>query len=146
MNQWKIGNVKVSRVIEMEVPWDGTIILPDATPETLMKDRDWLHPTFIDDAGKIRVSIHAFVIESHGKRVIVDTCVGNDKVRSMPDFSGLHLPFLESLKSAGCDRESIDHVVCTHLHLDHVGWNTMLKDGKWVPTFPKAKYLVGGTE
>lgn len=146
MNQWKIGNVKVTRVIEMEVPWDGTIILPDGTPEALMKDRDWLYPTFIDDAGKIRVSIHAFVIESLGKRVIVDTCVGNDKVRSMPDFSGLRLPFLESLKAAGCDRESIDHVVCTHLHLDHVGWNTMLKDGKWVATFPKAQYLVGGTE
>jgi len=92
------------------------------------------------------MSIHALVIESMGKRIVVDTCIGNDKVRSNPEWSKLQLPFLNNLQEIGCPRESIDRVVCTHLHVDHVGWNTMLKGGKWVPTFPTAKYLIGGTE
>jgi glyoxylase-like metal-dependent hydrolase (beta-lactamase superfamily II) len=86
------------------------------------------------------------VLESKGKRIIVDTCIGNDKVRTNPEWSKLKLPFLQDLKAAGHACETIDHVVCTHLHVDHVGWNTMLKDGKWVATFTKAKYLIGGTE
>jgi glyoxylase-like metal-dependent hydrolase (beta-lactamase superfamily II) len=86
------------------------------------------------------------VIESQGKRIIVDTCIGNDKVRSNPEWNKLQLPFLQDLQKIGCSREAVDRVICTHLHIDHVGWNTMLKDGKWVPTFPNAKYLIGGTE
>jgi glyoxylase-like metal-dependent hydrolase (beta-lactamase superfamily II) len=86
------------------------------------------------------------VIESQGKRIIVDTCIGNDKVRSNPVWSNLKLPFLSDLEKAGHRADQIDRVVCTHLHVDHVGWNTTLKNGKWVPTFPNARYLIGGTE
>jgi glyoxylase-like metal-dependent hydrolase (beta-lactamase superfamily II) len=147
MNQWKIGNVKVSRVVESEVAWDGAQLLPNATPENLHKERDWLYPAFTDDSGKIKLSIHALVIESMNKRIIVDTCVGNDKVRpAFPDWNKMHLPFLTDLSKAGYSCEAIDHVLCTHLHIDHVGWNTTLKDGKWVATFPHARYLIGGTE
>jgi glyoxylase-like metal-dependent hydrolase (beta-lactamase superfamily II) len=145
MNQWKIGDVKVTRVIESEAPWPGTWLLPDATYENVQKE-SWLLPHFTDEKGKLRMAIHALVIESKGKRIIVDTCIGNDKVRSNPAWSKLQLPFLQDLKKAGYDRESIDRVVCTHLHVDHVGWNTMLKDGKWVATFPNARYIIGGTE
>jgi len=146
MSQWQIGEVRVTRVVESAESWDGTILLPNATPENLKRESDWLYPTFCDQVGRLRMSIHAFVIDSQGQRIIVDTCVGNDKVRSHPAWNRQQLPFLENLQTVGCPRESIDRVVCTHLHVDHVGWNTMLRDGKWVATFPRATYLIGGTE
>ena len=146
MNRWKIGEVSITRVIESEAPWDGTLLLPEATAANVRKERDWLHPTFTDDAGLLRMSIHAFVIESRGKRIVVDTCIGNDKERPIPEWNRQQWPFLANLEQAGYPRESVDLVLCTHLHVDHVGWNTMLRGGKWVPTFPNATYLIGGTE
>ena len=146
MNTWKIGDVKISRIVESEAPWPGTFILPNATEENVRKEKDWLYPIFTDEKGKTRMSIHALILESQGKKIIVDTCIGNDKVRSNPEWSKLKLPFLKNLEEIGCPRESIDRIICTHLHVDHVGWNTMLKNDKWVPTFPNAKYLIGGTE
>jgi glyoxylase-like metal-dependent hydrolase (beta-lactamase superfamily II) len=146
MSQWKIGEVKITRLIESEGAWPGYFLLPDATQENMKKEADWLYPQFIDEKGKLVMSIHALVIESQGKRIIVDTCIGNDKVRSNPMWNKLRLPFLDDLKRAGCPREAIDAVVCTHLHVDHVGWNTTLVDGKWMPTFPNARYLIGGIE
>ena len=146
MSQFNIGDVKISRIVESEGPWDGTFILPDATRENVRKEADWLYPTFSDEGGKLRMSIHSIVIESQGKRIIVDTCIGNDKVRSNPAWNKLQLPYLQDLQKLGHTREAINNVICTHLHIDHVGWNTMLKDGKWVATFPNARYLVGGTE
>ena len=146
MNRWKIGEVSITRVIESEAPWDGTLLLPEATAANVRKERDWLHPTFTDDAGLLRMSIHAFVIESRGKRIVVDTCIGNDKERPIPEWNRQQWPFLANLEKAGYPRESVDLVLCTHLHVDHVGWNTMLRGGRWVPTFPNATYLIGGTE
>ena len=146
MNRWKIGEVSITRVIESEAPWDGTLLLPEATAANVRKERDWLHPTFTDDAGWLRMSIHAFVIESRGKRIVVDTCIGNDKERPIPEWNRKQWPFLANLEQAGYPRESVDLVLCTHLHVDHVGWNTMLRGGRWVPTFPNATYLIGGTE
>ena len=145
--QWKIGNVKVTRVIESEALWPATRLLPDATPEQLAKDADWLAPRFIDDKGNIKLSVHTLLVESQGKKIIVDTCIGNDKGRSMfPEWDHQNLPFLDRIASAGCPHDKIDRVVCTHLHVDHVGWNTMLEKGKWVPTFKNARYVLGGTE
>ena len=146
MNRWKIGEVSITRVIESEAPWDGTLLLPEATAANVRKERDWLHPTFTDDAGLLRMSIHAFVIASRGKRIVVDTCIGNDKERPIPEWNRQQWPFLANLEKAGYARESVDMVLCTHLHVDHVGWNTMLRGGTWVPTFPNATYLIGGTE
>jgi len=146
MHTWNVGDVRITRVLESEGPWDGAILLPDATAQNVERERDWLYPAFSDAAGRLRISIHAFVIESKGIRLIVDTCIGNDKVRPQREWNKLQLPFLDDLCEAGYPRESIDRVVCTHLHVDHVGWNTMLKDGKWVATFPNATYLLGGTE
>jgi glyoxylase-like metal-dependent hydrolase (beta-lactamase superfamily II) len=146
VNQWKIGDVKITRVVESEGPWDGTFILPNGTAENVKKESDWLYPAFSDENGKLRMVIQALVIESQGKRIIVDTCIGNDKVRSNPEWNKLQLPFLQDLQKIACSREAIDRVICTHLHIDHVGWNTTLENDKWVPTFPNAKYLIGGTE
>ena len=86
------------------------------------------------------------LVEAPGLRLVVDTCVGNDKPRHALGGNALATPFLQHMADAGWTRDSVDTVVCTHLHVDHVGWNTMLEDGKWVPTFPKAKYLFGKTE
>ena len=93
------------------------------------------------------MSIHALVVETPRRRIIVDTCLGNDKEgRRIPGWNRLQTQFLADLAAAGYPRETIDTVVCTHLHVDHVGWNTMLRDGKWLPTFPRARYLMGRTE
>ena len=78
--------------------------------------------------------------------VLVDTCVGNDKPRQNPGWHMLQTDFLDRLVAAGCPPESVDLVLCTHLHVDHVGWNTMLAEGRWVPTFPRARYLFGRVE
>ncbi len=101
VNQWKIGDVKITRVVESEGPWDGTFILPNGTAENVQKESDWLYPIFSDENGKIRMAIQALVIESQGKRIIVDTCIGNDKVRSNPEWNKLQLPFLQDLQKIG---------------------------------------------
>ena len=145
MNRWKVGDVTITRVVEAEELWDGTLLLPGATADAVKKERG-LFPAFTTEEGQFRLSIHAFILESQGKRIIVDTCVGNDKSRSIPQWDHLHGPFPERLIEAGHPREAIDRVICTHLHLDHVGWNTMLVNDKWTATFPNAKYLVHGTE
>jgi glyoxylase-like metal-dependent hydrolase (beta-lactamase superfamily II) len=145
MQRWKIGDTVVTRVVELEMASPGTFVLPDAAPENLAAI-PWLRPHFVNDAGEVVMSIHALVIESRGRRILVDTCLGNDKQRSIPDWNLRQGPFLDDLRKAGFPRESIDTVVCTHLHVDHVGWNTMLVDGKWVPTFPNARYLMGRVE
>ncbi|MFZ0889768.1 MAG: MBL fold metallo-hydrolase [Candidatus Binataceae bacterium] len=146
MDSWQIGDVKITRIVEIETPTRGDFLFPQASKESIKREADWLFPTFTDETGKLKMSIHALVIESEGKRILVDTCIGNDKLRSNPAWNQLKLPFLKNLARAGDSRESIDRVVCTHLHVDHVGWNTMLAAGKWVPTFPNARYVIGGIE
>lgn len=145
MNQWQIGNVKITRVIEMEVAGGTKFILPQATPERIL-DMPWLIPHFADSEGKLVMSIHALVVETLNNKMIIDTCIGNDKQRSIPTWTNLKLPFLEDLQDAGYDRHEIDMVMCTHLHVDHVGWNTMLVGDEWLPTFPNARYLIGRKE
>jgi glyoxylase-like metal-dependent hydrolase (beta-lactamase superfamily II) len=145
MNQWQVGKVKITRVIEMEVTGGSRFLLPQATREAI-RPMEWLTPHFADAEGNLIMSIHSLVIETPTRKMIVDTCIGNDKQRAIPNWSNLKLPFLEDLKKAGYDREEIDTVMCTHLHVDHVGWNTMLVDGEWLPTFPNARYLMGEKE
>ncbi len=146
MLSWCIGDVKVARVVEVEATGGTRFLLPQATYEEALKI-DWLRPHFCDERGKLKMSIHALVIETPTRRMVVDTCLGNDKLgRKAESWNNLHGPFLQDLAAAGYDRMSIDTVMCTHLHVDHVGWNTMLVDGRWTPTFPKARYLMGRVE
>ncbi|MEC8820602.1 MAG: MBL fold metallo-hydrolase [Pseudomonadota bacterium] len=145
MNSWQVGNIKITRVVEMQVTGGSRFILPQAIPETILP-MQWLQPHFADEQGKLIMSIHALVIETADRKMIVDTCIGNDKKRNIANWSNLQLPFLEDLQKAGYDRFEIDTVMCTHLHVDHVGWNTMLMDGEWIPTFPNAEYLMGNKE
>jgi glyoxylase-like metal-dependent hydrolase (beta-lactamase superfamily II) len=145
MNQWQIGNVKITRVVELEIAGGTKFILPDATPDACRRI-EWLKPHFMTDEGKLIMSVHALVVDTGTRRIVVDTCIGNDKERSIPTWSHLQTSFLRDLEAAGYPRESIDTVLCTHLHVDHVGWNTMLVNGRWVPTFPNARYLIAEQE
>jgi len=145
MNTWNIGDFKVTRVIEMEVAGGTKFILPDATKEAAL-ELDWMIPHFATDEGRLIMSIHALVIETPSQRIVVDTCIGNDKERNIPGWNNLQTSFLEDLTAAGYPPDTIDTVLCTHLHVDHVGWNTMLVDGEWVPTFPNARYLFAEPE
>jgi glyoxylase-like metal-dependent hydrolase (beta-lactamase superfamily II) len=142
---WKVGDVTITKVVELEVPGPATWIVPDATPANLARET-WLQPHFADAEGMARMSVHALVVESGDCKVLVDTCVGNDKQRPIPGWNERTGPFLEDLADAGHPAESVDRVLCTHLHVDHVGWNTRLEGGRWVPTFPNARYLFGREE
>ncbi len=144
MLRWTIGNVVVTRIVEVELP-GIQFILPQAVPKNILPI-PWLFPHFATPEGEPIASIHALVVESQGKTVVVDTCLGNDKNLPIKSWSHRTGPFLEDLQAAGYAREEIDTVLCTHLHPDHVGWNTMLEEEVWVPTFPHAEYLFGRVE
>jgi glyoxylase-like metal-dependent hydrolase (beta-lactamase superfamily II) len=146
MRKWQIGDVTITKIVEMETVGGAQWILPDAAPEAV-RDIQWLIPEFMDEQGQLKFSVHALVIETPERRIVVDTCVGNEKER-MPyrDWHQLQTSFLSDFEDAGFARDSIDNVLCTHLHVDHVGWNTMLVDGAWVPTFPNARYLLARDE
>ena len=148
MLSWQVGAVKITRIVELELPISCNpkgAFLREATPEILRRS-PWLYPHFVNDQDQMILSIHALLVEAPGLRLVVDTCVGNDKPRGLVGGGALSTPFLQHMAEAGWSRESVDAVVCTHLHVDHVGWNTMLEDGRWVPTFPRARYLFGRTE
>ncbi len=143
---WTIGDVRITSVKEVELPIPGAGIVPEATPEALAPHAAWLRPHFVTEDGRLRLLVQALVVESRGRRIVVDTCVGNDKDRTLPVFHHLETRFLDDLAQAGFPRETIDTVVCTHLHVDHVGWNTLKVGPRWVPTFPNARYLVVRSE
>ena len=140
MMSWQIGDVSVTKVPEIEPHWPFSAILPGG--EDLIDAHDWLRPDFLTDDGRMKLSIHALVVESQGMKIMVDTCCGNGKSRpGARPFDNLETDFLDDLTVAGFGPSEIDVVVCTHLHVDHVGWNTRLEGDQWVPTFPNARYL-----
>ena len=141
--QWTIGDVRVTKVVEHELPIPLNGLLSDV-PEGAADRHGWLRPDFLDDAGLARLSIHGLVIDTGERRILVDTCVGN--LREGLVFPPAESTFIDALAAAGYAIDDIDTVVCTHLHFDHVGWNTRLVDGKWVVTFPNARYLIGRVE
>jgi len=145
IQSWQIGDIKITRVVELEMTGGSKFILPTATPEDVAP-MSWMQPHFATAEGKLIMSVHALVIDTGDKRIVVDTCIGNDKERNMPAWNKMQTSFLEDLTAAGYPPESIDAVMCTHLHVDHVGWNTRLVDGKWVPTFTNARYLMAEKE
>jgi glyoxylase-like metal-dependent hydrolase (beta-lactamase superfamily II) len=140
-----IGQTHVQRVLEFEgFPAPANLIFPNCTPDVVARGREWLDGRFIArDADALLMSFQSFVVRSRGLVILVDACNGNDKER--PGMEYCHkkqFPYLANLAAAGLKPEDIDIVLCTHLHFDHVGWNTRLENGRWVPTFPNAKYLM----
>lgn len=149
MQTWQLGNVRIDRVVEFEMPLiPPAVLLPAATPEALARHRHWLEPRLMDpESGLLIMGMHSFLIRSRLHTILVDACSGNDRPR--PNKQRYHMktwPFLENLAATGVTPEDVDFVLCTHLHVDHVGWNTRLVDGRWVPTFPNAKYLFARAE
>jgi glyoxylase-like metal-dependent hydrolase (beta-lactamase superfamily II) len=142
--RWKIGDATITSIVELETPTSPRFLFADLSKKAVLDlavDAPWLLPHFVDGDGYLLQKIQTLVVEVSGLRIAVDTCIGNHKTRANPGWHRLQLPFLEDLAAAGYPPESVDYVVCTHLHVDHVGWNTKLVDGRWVPTFPNARYL-----
>ncbi|HEV7631734.1 MAG TPA: MBL fold metallo-hydrolase [Steroidobacteraceae bacterium] len=136
----------MARIVEINAFEDDiAMLLPDGKPEFVQQFK-WLQPHFATPDGRMILSFQAFVLRSQGKSVMIDTCIGADRKREYDVFCNLQSTFLEDLASAGFPPAEIDAVLCTHLHFDHVGWNTRLVNGKWVPTFPQARYLFGRRE
>jgi glyoxylase-like metal-dependent hydrolase (beta-lactamase superfamily II) len=149
MKTLHFGDVTVDRLVEAEGPgFHPAFFMPDATDEAIAAQHDWLLPHFLHaESGRMIQSVHTYVIRTLRHTILVDTCIGNDKERpSTPPWSGLSTPWLDDLAALGVAPGDVDFVMCTHLHVDHVGWNTRLLDGRWVPTFPNAKYLFEKTE
>lgn len=146
---WRIGDILVTRLLDGKgnsMPGGGThSLLPLAYPETI-RSIPWMAPDWADEHGHLRFSLHALLVQAPGFRLIVDTCIGNDKPRSIPEMAMRNTPFLSDLEAAGWSRSTVDGVICTHLHVDHVGWNTMLEEDRWVPTFPNARYYIARKE
>ena len=143
---WKVGKVRITKLVEMETVGSTRFILPAATNDEIRK-LPWLIPHFATEEGRLKMSIHSLVVETPTRRIVVDTGLGNDKQgRGVPVWNNRSTPFLETMTEAGFPPDSIDTVLCTHLHVDHIGWNTKLENGRWVPTFPKARYIFAKTE
>jgi glyoxylase-like metal-dependent hydrolase (beta-lactamase superfamily II) len=139
--RWNVGKVKITKIVELETIGSTRFILPLATPEEIRK-LPWLVPHFATEDGRLKMSIHSLVIETPSRRIMVDTGLGNDKEgRAVPTWNSRNTPFLETMTAAGFPPE-----FCTHLHVDHVGWNTKLVGGKWAPTFTNARYVFGRAE
>jgi glyoxylase-like metal-dependent hydrolase (beta-lactamase superfamily II) len=142
MQQIQIGDVTITSIIERDGPWRTPAAMFPAYDEAVgAKHLAELDPVVFDPAsGKMVITYQTFLIRTPHHTMLVDTCTGEDKGYPAPmDFP--KQPWLDNFKAAGLSFEDIDYVFCTHLHIDHSGWNTVLRDGRWVPTFPNAKYV-----
>ena len=149
MVELKLGDATVTRIEESYEPnFEAQRFFPDWNTEVLRRHRDWMVPNHYDEAsGFLKLSVHSWLLKLGGKTILIDTCVGNHKSRKhRPKWDMMNTPYLDRLKAAGVTPDQVDMVMCTHLHVDHVGWNTQLKNGKWVPTFPNAKYVMSTTD
>jgi len=144
-----VGSVRVDTVVELAtVPLAFAHFLPDSTPEAIAAEAEWLRPRFADASlTHGLLSFHTYVLRSDTCTILVDTCIGNDKDRGgHAGFHRLTTGWLRDLQQLGVAPESVDYVMCTHMHGDHVGWNTRLSNGRWVPTFPNARYVFARSE
>lgn len=146
VQRWQVGDYAITSVLEEEthrIPPE--LFFPDAKQDDVARHA-WLVPDFADAHGRISLRVQAFVIEGRGRCVLVDPCVGNGKKRPLPWWNERSWPFLERFAEAGFEPRRVDAVVHTHLHADHVGWDTHLQDGAWVPTFERARHLYTARE
>ena len=148
INGIRLGDVTITRVVEYETPLLGSReLFPDWDPAVVDAHRDWLIPRHYDPAqDRLVIAVQSYLVRTARRTILVDACIGNDKPRPRPSFDRARTPWLETLAAAGARPEEIDVVLCTHLHVDHVGWNTRLMDGRWVPTFPNARYVFARAE
>ncbi len=146
MRTQTLGRLTVNKVAEMESGMPLPVIFPQITADDLTRLAQWHddpHLSADPAASTVMLSMHSFVITLNGMHILIDSCNGNCKQRSLPPIHMLDTPYLANLAAVGLTPEDIGMVLCTHLHFDHVGWNTRLEDGRWVPTFPNARYIFG---
>lgn len=144
----QLGDAQLMRVEDyLGLGFEPKIMFPAFEPGMWQAVREWLVPTYFSpEENKLRTSIHSWVVRTGHHTVLIDSCIGNHKQRRIPRFHMRNEPWLDRLRAVGIVPEEVDFVMCTHLHADHVGWNTRLENGRWVPTFPNARYLFGRTE
>jgi glyoxylase-like metal-dependent hydrolase (beta-lactamase superfamily II) len=139
----------IHRIIEMESGFLPALqFFPDLTPEVLAENRSWMQPAAMDKNDVLIMCFQSYVVRTPHHTILVDTCVGNDKRRSARPAWHMKTDdaYMRALAAHGLTVNDIDYVMCTHLHVDHIGWNTRLDNGRWVPTFPKARYLFAKKE
>jgi glyoxylase-like metal-dependent hydrolase (beta-lactamase superfamily II) len=143
----RIGDIEVHR-IEETVVYEPMTLFPDFQRDGLMANLGWLVPNYYDPPRDMfPTSVHSWLVKTPTHTILIDTCAGNRKTRPLsPRFNMLNTPWLERLEDAGVKPEDVDLVILTHLHIDHVGWNTRLVNGRWVPTFPNAQYVMSRRE
>jgi len=145
-----LESVTIHNIVEQQVPiFDAEVFFPSLEKAFLDEHRQWLEPTFIDPAtGKVILCVQSYVVKTPHHTILVDSCVGNHKtLPHIPNWNQMDSRRYETnLAAAGVSVDDIDYVMCTHMHADHVGWNTRLDNGRWVPTFPNARYLFADRE
>lgn len=139
-----VDDLTVYRIIEREgLSLPARDMFPDLTPELLAENRSWMRPTALTSEDILILCCQSYVVRTPHHTILIDTCIGNDK--QLPQYPTWHMQtsdsYMRGLAVHGLTVDDIDYVVCTHLHIDHVGWNTRLENGRWIPTFPKARYL-----
>jgi len=144
-----VGDITIHRIVEQQNGFRAAReFLPTLTAESLDENRAWLAPEALDKDDRLILCFQSYVVRTPHHTVLVDSCIGNDKDR--PGRPTWHrktdTAFIDGLAAIGLSVQDIDVVMCTHLHADHVGWNTRLQDGRWVPTFPRARYLFSARE
>jgi len=140
MTLFSVGKAEIDSALELEltgrpIAWLGT------TPELIEANRWWMAPHFLQEGDSWSLNFRSWIVRVDDTVIVIDPCNGNDRPNPMPMFDMLDIPFLERFEATGTRVEDVDYVFCTHLHHDHCGWNTMLRGGRWVPTFPNARYL-----
>lgn len=149
MPSHRVGNLVVQRILEHQGPvFSPDQLFPDSTREAVEAELHWMAPRWFDTESFLLINcFQSFVLRTDHHTILVDTCIGDDKTgRSRDSWNNASWPYLDNLRAAGVAPEDVDIVLCTHLHVDHVGWNTRLVDGRWVPTFPNATYLASTPE
>jgi glyoxylase-like metal-dependent hydrolase (beta-lactamase superfamily II) len=148
-SDYALGDVILHQVVEQEAPFfDAFEFFPSLTPEIMQENRSWLQPTYFDAAGRLILCIQSYLVRTPRHNILIDTCVGNHKPRPRRPFWDMMTSdrYETGLAATGLSVSDIDYVMCTHLHVDHVGWNTRRANGRWVPTFPRARYVFAGRE
>lgn len=142
------GRVTVQAIVEFAAPFMNIReMLPDVTEDVLETNRPWIPAHLLDAQDTVHLTFQSFIVRTPHHTILVDSCVGNGKHHHRPLFTMRNSDaYLVALREAGLTPDDIDFVMCTHLHVDHVGWNTRLENGRWVPTFPKARYIFGRQE
>lgn len=144
MAVFSVGDVAIHRVEELRIP--NSIAHFTRDEALVAAHRHWLQPHFLDADDRFDLVFQSWIFVCDGRVVLVDPCTGNGKPHAVPFFDNLDIPYIERMQASGFRPQDVDFVVCTHLHHDHCGWNTHLRDGRWVPTFPKARYVIQQAE